>query len=171
MFLFFTHMYKKLLFLIFLTCIGSAFAFAGSVTKVIYYMTVYSTDGSSQDIELNKRPTLIFDKNSLTISTTGDSFLFSDIAKFIFSEKTTSVPTNIDDDALVQKPTLRITDSEVTFFNVGADAKVDVYSVSGQKVLSVAGSSSNDVTVDWASFSRGIYIFRVNNYSFKLLKK
>lgn len=134
-------------------------------------MTVYSTDGASQDIELNNRPTLVFEKNSLTISTSGDSFLFSNIAKFTFSEKTASVPTNIEENSVVQKPTLRISDSDVTFVNVGADAKVDVYSVSGQRVLSVVGTSSKDVTVDWASFPRGIYIFRVNNYSFKLLKK
>lgn len=134
-------------------------------------MTVYSTDGTKQVIELDNRPTLQFHKNSLTVSTTGDSFVFSNIAKFIFSEKTITVPTDIDAPTVVQHPTLRITDSEITFLNIGSDAKVEVYSVIGQKVLAPVRQSSSDVTVDWSSFQQGIYIFHVKNYSFKLLKK
>lgn len=164
-------MYRKLLSFLLLSFLGLVSATAGTISKVSYYMTVHFTDGSFQNILLDDRPSLQFDKNSLTVSTTDDSFIFSDIAKFTFSEKTITVPTNINETTASQRPTLRITDSNVTFLNIGSDATVNVYSVSGQKVLSTGSSSSSEVSVDWSSFPRGIFIFRVNNYTFKLLKK
>lgn len=161
-------MRRTLLTLFFISLLSVATAFASSVS---FYLTVHLKDGSQQDILLDERPTLSFDKSSLTVSTTGVEFEISDIAKFTFYDKTKSTPSSIEETTVSERPTVHVSDTEVSFLNVGQNARVDVYNISGQKIVTGNSTVDDNISVDWSSFPSGIYIFRINKYSFKIMKK
>jgi hypothetical protein len=164
-------MRRKLLTLFSLLLLSVATAYAASGISISYFLTVHLKDGSQHDILLDNRPTLSFDKSCLTVSTTSVEFKISDVAKFTFYDKTNSTPSNIEEVKVSEKPSVRISDTEVTFLNVGQGTGVNVYNVSGQKVFMANRAVDNNVTIDWSSFPPGIYIFRINKYSFKIMKK
>ncbi len=163
-----SSMRKTVLTLLFISLLSVATTYA---TSVSYFLTVHLKDGSQQDILLDERPTISFDKSSLTVSTTGVEFEISNIAKFTFYDKTKSTPSSIDEAYVSERPTVRVSDTEVSFLNVGQNARVDVYNISGQKVFMGNSTVDNNISVDWSSFPSGIYIFRINKYSFKIMKK
>lgn len=164
-------MRRKLLTLFFLVLLSLTTAYAASSLSISYFLTIHLKDGSKQDILLDNRPTLSFDKSSLTVSTTKVEFEISDISKFTFYDKSNSTPSNIEEVKSSEKPTVRISDTEVTFLNVGQNARANVYDISGKKVFMANCAVDNNITVDWSSFPSGIYIFRINKYSFKIMKK
>ena len=164
-------MRRKLLTLFFLVLLSLTTAYAASSLSISYFLTIHLKDGSKQDILLDNRPTLSFDKSSLTVSTTKVEFEISDISKFTFYDKTSSTPSEIDEVIASEKPSMRITETEVAFLNVGQDACVNVYNISGQKVFTTNRAVDNKIVIDWSSFPLGLYIFHINKYSFKIMKK
>lgn len=170
-FLSFSSMRRKLLTLLFLSLLSVATVNAASSVTVSYFLTVHLKDGSQQDILLDDHPTLALDKSSLTVSTTSVELELNDIAKFTFYDKTSSTPSNIEEAKVSERPSVHISDTEVTFLNVGQDDHVNVYNISGQKVIMANHAVNGSVTIDWSSFPSGIYIFRINKYSFKIMKK
>ncbi len=164
-------MRRKLLTLFFLSLLSVATTHAASVASVSYFLTVHLKNGSQQDILLNDRPTLSVDKSSLTVSTTSVEFKISDISRFTFYDKASQTPSSIDEVKTSERPSVRISDTEVTFLNVGQGTHVDVFNVTGQKVLVANQAVDDNITIDWSSFPSGIYIFRINKYSFKIMKK
>ena len=154
-------MRRKLLTLFFLVLLSLTTAYAASSLSISYFLTIHLKDGSTQDILLDNRPTLSFDKSSLTVSTTKVEFEISDI----------STPSEIEEVIASEKPSMRITETEVAFLNVGQDACVNVYNISGQKVFTTNRAVDNKIVIDWSSFPLGLYIFHINKYSFKIMKK
>lgn len=164
-------MRRKLLTLFFLVLLSLTTAYAASSFSISYFLTIHLKDGSKQDILLDNRPTLSFDKSSLTVSTTKVEFEISDISKFTFYDKTSSTPSEIEEVIASEKPSIRITETEVAFLNVGQDVCVNVYNISGQKVFTTNRAVDNKIVIDWSSFPLGLYIFHINKYSFKIMKK
>lgn len=163
---------RRILFSLFsLLFLSVAAAYATPSVSISYFLTVHLKDGSQQDILLDDRPTLSFDKSSLTVSTTSVEFKISDISKFTFYDKSNSTPSNIEEVKSSEKPTVRISDTEVTFLNVGQNARANVYDISGQKVFTTNRAVDNKIVIDWSSFPLGLYIFHINKYSFKIMKK
>lgn len=67
--------------------------------------------------------------------------------------------------------TFRFSANEAFFGNVGENAKVSFYSVDGKQVNVDVQHLGQDVKVDLSSLSKGLYIIKVNNKSYKLLTK
>lgn len=156
---------------LFLYLLSVATVYSATGVSLSYYLTVHLKDGTQQDILLDDRPTLSLDKSILTVSTTNVKFELNDIAKFTFYDKTSPTPSSIEETRASEKPSVHISDTEVSFLNVGQNVHVDVYNISGQKIFMGNSTADNNISVDWSSFPSGIYIFRINKYSFKIMKK
>lgn len=140
----------------------------------LYYMQIVMKDGTQQDILLNELPVVTFEKSTLIISTTQSEITYSDISRITFSEKINNTPTSLselNDPASSGKPLMRVYDDKVVFSRLGGKSRVNVFMLRGQLVYASSNSNGDEISVDWSSFSPGVYIFQVNQHSFKLIKK
>lgn len=136
-----------------------------------YYMQIELKDCNTQEILLNEHPSLIMKKSGLIVSTTQEQFYFEDIKKITFSEEIKETPTLIDAISTSEHPQIKINDQEIIFRNFGNDSHVDVYDMKGMKYSPHTSVLDNEIRVSWSSFPAGIYIFRINHHSFKVIKK
>lgn len=135
-----------------------------------YVMIVETTDGTSVQYELDEQPVVSFDKDSVAISTSTTEYIgYSKIERIRF-DVTPAEPTGIGD---IAKPevTVRISRDEVVFLNVGTPATVAAFAISGTSMPADYTADGGNVTVRTASYPKGVYIFKVNNHSFKIIKK
>lgn len=135
-----------------------------------YVMIVETTDGAPVQYELDEQPVVTFDKDSVVITTsTADYIGYSKIERIHF-DVTSTTPMGIDD---VTKPgvTVRIGRDEIVFLNIGTPATVAAFAINGASMPTDYTADGGNVTVRTASYPKGIYIFKVNNRSFKIIKK
>lgn len=144
---------------------------AEDTSPFLYYMQIALKDGSHQEILLNEFPVVTFEKNTLTISTTKDEIIYNDIALITFSEKLKDEPTGLNEVKKSENPLMRVSDDKVVFSHLDRKSRVDVYTLQGKLIASSSSDSGDEITIDWVSFTPGVYIFRVNQRSFKLIKK
>lgn len=158
--------------MIFVMCIFCGLnSFAEDTSPFLYYMQIALKDGSHQEILLNDLPVVNFEKNTLTISTTKDEIIYNDIALITFSEKIKDEPTGLNELQKSENPLMQVTDNKIVFSHLDHKSRVDVYTLQGKLVTSSSSDSGDEITVEWGSFTPGVYIFRVNQRSFKLIKK
>lgn len=117
----------------------------GDISKLSFAegkMTVTMNDESTQDVSLS---------TSLMLQ-------FEDVATAISQV-----------DAAKGKLQVAYDGENVSFAGLGGVADAAVYTMGGQKVLSL--KAWNGKPVSMASLGRGVYIIKVNNQSFKFVKK
>ena len=140
----------------------------GDVLKITF------KDGSIVGVLLENRPVITFTTDSLVL--TADNFTmampyqYTDIEKIEFED---NAITGIEQ-ATVNNNELTITylDGENVIIS-GVDDKMSwrVYSLDGKQVQVPANRAGQVLTLSLAPLVNGVYIIRVDNYSFKIRKK
>lgn len=158
---------------IFLSLLLTAMPMLGmSAQDVEEYVMVVELAGDDSEIveyKLNEKPVVSFEKDSLVISTSDIEYIgYSKVSRIYFDVK--YVPTDIDN-VSDQKVSIKITPSEIVFCNVPTNSKVTAFTLDGKVMPADAYATTNGVAVSIASYPKGVYIFRINNRSFKIIKK
>lgn len=67
--------------------------------------------------------------------------------------------------------TFKLANNKLFVDNVATGSNVNVYSIDGKIISADIEKRDNNLTVDLSSLNRGTYIVKINNLSFKILKK
>lgn len=161
---------KKFLFLcvFFLTC------FLANAAGEKNAMFIQLTNGSAVIFKLLNKPCVTFDSSYTYVKSpdmeTALPYAYSDIQRIEFGE------TSQTDMESVQTPDILrfmyITPDLVLLSGWTLEkGQVDVFSIDGKTANVERTYQNNGVYVNLSSLSRGIYIIRANNQSFKIIRK
>lgn len=142
---------------------------AQDVGEYVMAVELAGDDGDVVEYKLDEKPVVSFAKDSLVISTSDIEYIgYSKVARIYFDVR--YIPTDIEKVG-EQKVSIKITPAEIVFSNVPADSKVTAFTLDGKAMPADTNATSNGVAVGIASYPKGVYIFRINNHSFKIIKK
>lgn len=136
-------------------------------------MKVELDNSSSDDLvfELDKKPIVTFDKDSIDIKVDDDlEYVGYSKINRIYFDIISEVPTDIQN-ASVSNVRIQISSDKIVFTNVDPNSKVSAYTIDGKIMPVDSYSINNGVVLNISTYSKGIYIFKVNNHSFKIIKK
>lgn len=122
-------------------------------------------DGQKVEFALAKTPEVTFGNNQMTIKTTDTttSYDLTTVASFTYNASTTGISKTETENKLVWEGNRIIVD--------GINNKVHVYTIDGKNVgLSpIVNGSKTVINID--TLTKGIYIIKVNNQSFKIARQ
>lgn len=120
-----------------------------------------------------KKPVIEFSANGFTISSTDGfegAFSFDgSFEKFIIEDASKYPTTEVSD--IRNNLDYKIEDNYITAYNVGTCPRVSVLSIDGKNMPVESINDGRDLTVYLSSYSKGIYIIKINNFSCKFYKK
>ncbi len=132
-------------------------------------LQVVETDGTQTNFALSEKPQItivdnemVFTSSSLTLSVPFDGFV-----EYKFVE---DVPNKIDNTSADNS--MDIASGKVYITGLKAGAKVYVYTVDGQEMLSQSASESGSVTIDLTKLKNGVtYVLRTSTVSYKIMNR
>lgn len=129
---------------------------------------VDSSDGLSFD--LDRKPVVTFGKDSIDIKVDEDlEYIGYSKINRIYFDVVNNVPTDIQD--AISDVKIQISSDKIVFSNIASDSKVSAFSIDGKSIPVDYYSFNNGIVINISTYNKGIYIFRVNNHSFKIIKK
>jgi len=155
-------------------CLRLGFLFAlllscASVRGEDYRLYVSLKSGNEVFFHLSEYPVVTFDGNGVVINAKGtfETHLYDDVADLHFTNLTT---TPIDEASgcfgfhYLSDETVRLTGLKGT-------EKISLYDASGRMLQMPFHGSTDDLTISLSHLSRGSYVIRVDNQSYKIYKK
>lgn len=135
-------------------------------TKLI----VWKCDGTKEVISLEEKPVTTFDKDGITINTSRISITYpkNEIAKYTYE----GILNGID--------FVNATNNGVQFYqegntiiitNYSKDSNVYVYTAGGTTKDTVVSKYGSTVRVTFDNYPEGVYILKINNATYKFLKR
>ena len=171
--------FKSILILVVLSFLAVADAIAaGGITLFLLLK-----DGKSETYSLVEKPVLTFAGDSLLIQsatvTTAVPYGYSKVDKIYFDVVTPDdtpseggeVPTDIEKALENASYSFAYDGKTVQISGAGDYPVVAVYGLNGMKVEAPSQVSSQQVLISLSALPKGIYVIRVNNRSFKIVKR
>lgn len=133
-------------------------------------------DGSEYGFKLEKKPVVTFDGTSVVVKTEDfsmtlpDTYSYSDIAKIDFVDSATSGIEKASQTG--QQLTITYLDGENVIIS-GVDEKMPcrLFGIDGKQYQVDSHLAGNALTISLAPLVKGVYIIRIDKYSFKIRKK
>lgn len=133
-----------------------------------HVVKVLLKDGNTLSFEFDEEPTfklgasVIIKTNSYEVV---GEYAYGQILKIFPDEHSSS---DIKD---VRTTTFTLANNKLYVDNISSESHVYVYSIDGKSVSAEIEKTDNNLTVDLSSLSKGAYIVKINNLSYKILKK
>lgn len=139
-----------------------------SLNATVKYMTVELKNNDKYSFVLSKKPVLTHRKNELLIYCGGKtSYSISDVKNYRFTESDETKTETLDSDVVVLSS---IDESTINVQNVAQGTIITLLNINGV-VLSLQQTTTNgNVLVDLPSI-KGVYIIKVGNQSFKVIRQ
>ena len=142
----------------------------GDVLRIVF------KDGSEFGYSLDEKPVVTFDGTSVLVKTSNfsmtlpDNFLFSDIVKIDFVDKATSGIEKTSQTGHTM--TITYLDGEnVIISGVDKKAQWRLFGIDGKQYQVPSNLAGDALTIILTPLVKGVYIIRIDKYSFKIRKK
>lgn len=136
---------------------------AGAYAEGLKVQIVPKT-GDDLVFTFDQRPEVAFRNGHVTITVTGEDPIIFDFEEIdhIKTQRATSAVADVRPNEI----TVATYPENIVFGNVPENAVVEVYAVSGQRVL--LEKAAGEFVLSRTRLSHGVYIVRINNMSFKV---
>ena len=153
---------KKILFLMLL--LVPAISWAQKKTQVL----VWTSETEYVAFEIGDKPKIEYSYEEIIISTelTSLSIPNNQVIRFTFDDDEL---TDIADSQMSAQCTIE--QNRVMLTNLKPDCRVEVYSVSGAKMLSEKAGKDGEVSFSTEGWHPGVYVVKGKDFSFKFMKK
>ena len=137
--------------------------------ETVTALVILTKDGSTQTFELAEQPVVtIAGTNLKVVSNTADVTIpLNEIVRYTFFKRNA---TNIEEVGSV-KESVDYQDGVLTMDGLTAGSVVNVYAMDGRLVQSATVTQDGTYRHSLSSLARGVYIVKVNNLSYKILKR
>lgn len=154
-------MKRTLIFNFFLACI---FMLSGKET---YDLIITTQDNKETRIGLKEKPVITFSGSDMVISSqsTDLSFPVDNIKDLTYSNEEAGIDDVYEDSGIF------IYNDTIYIMNTGNPAHIGIYGLDGKKMDTPIKNDGTHSVIDLTMYAPGIYIIKVNNNSFKILKK
>lgn len=154
---------KKILFALIVAVMGNI-----SVANA-QKLVVWKADQTKVTYDLEEKPVTTFQGANLVITTDKMtvSYPLKDLLRYTFEEVVSSVDTPAANHGII----VRQSDNDMTFVNLATGANIQVYDSSGQLLQSSVAEGMEPVTLSFGERPKGVYIIKVDDVSYKFLRK
>ncbi len=136
-----------------------------------HYLVIELNDPKQHSYSLEDKPVITFDNNILLIKTDKIEldYPISNIIKYYFTQKGDTGINNINGDT--NNIHFNYTNNDfILIEGIASEDKVGVYEINGKSCLVDIEIDDNNVRVELKKLPKGIYLIKVNNHSFKLIR-
>lgn len=137
-----------------------------------HYLVIEMNDSRQHSYSLSDKPVITFDNNRLFIKTDKIEldYPIKDIVKYYFTELDETGVEDIKKDA--NKIHFIYTNPDfLSIEGVIGDADIKVYDISGRICDVISTNSDNCIKVELKGLTKGVYIIKINNHSFKIIRR
>ena len=144
-------------------CSGADYAPYSSQSTKADGILLTKNDGTTRFISFDSKPLITFvSPNSMRITTASGTLALDidDIASYGYGHD----PESSDIENIEQNSplTIKVTDSELTISELSSESTLEIFSISGVKVLD-RKASEGSATINISGLGHGVYILRINN--------
>ena len=132
-------------------------------------LIVSTLDGGAMEYLLDKHTKVRIDQPNLIIETDGSvlTYELESLSQIRYGRK--YVTTGIHGEAIVNGQSFRMEDGALLFDNLRDNSLIEIYTVDGKAVMSRRCSGHTQVAL--GQLGNGVYFVKVNNETYKILKK
>lgn len=131
-------------------------------------LVLETTDGERMEYLLSDNPRIVY-RNAmvvLTSNTVGVEFPSSNVSKVFLSTTTTAV-----EKINAAKGEIQMFQDVLVMKDFGANEPIALYRVDGKQLWQQFADGNGQLVVSLNSLSQGIYVFKTNHQSFKIIRK
>ena len=135
-----------------------------------YHLVIEMNDTKKHSYSLEDNPVISFNNDILVIKTDKIelSYQISDIAKYYFTKEDTGI-SSVNGD--VNNIHFNYTNTDFLLIEgIASEDNVNVYEINGRTCHVDIVRNSNCITIELKTLPKGIYLVKVNNHSFKLIR-
>lgn len=139
-----------------------------------YVLVVWTTDGESMEFPFAEKPQVTIHDKVFTVSSqlTTMEFEANDILQFTLEDKSITTKINeINGKHVDEEVQMQMTSEHLVLSSCKPGSKVRVYSLGGRIVESHRVGADGQVAFSIAGYASGIYIVKIGNTNFKIIKK
>ena len=145
-----------------------------TVPEPQYALMVWTTDGESMEFPFAEKPQVTIHDKVFTVSSqlTTMEFEANDILQFTLEDKSITTKINeINGKHVDEEVQMQMTSEHLVLSSCKPGSKVRVYSLGGRIVESHRVGADGQVAFSIAGYASGIYIVKIGNTNFKIIKK
>ena len=142
-----------------------AFSLGISAEDAVSSLLIKLNNGQTVTIQLDQLPVVVFDKEKLQIATTEAQFeyAYADVAGFDFDEKTTGI------DQLNANQT-RLRSLGNGEWAIDGGGSISIFDLTGKRYDANVRNVGGSAIISLSSMPAGVYVVRMSNQSFKIVK-
>lgn len=130
-------------------------------------LMIWAKNGTKMVYDLSEEPKVFFTSEQLIVKTyeMEASYNLSEISRITYEDAETDIS-----DAVIDEP-LRFDGETLLITNSSEKTNVCIYTLNGELVQKYSVNASDMFTISLSSFNAGIYIVRVNELIYRILKR
>ena len=135
-----------------------------------HHLVIETNNSKKHSYSLEDNPVISFNNDILVIKTDKIelSYPISDIAKYYFTKEDTGI-SSVNGD--VNNIHFNYTNTDFLLIEgIAEEDNVNVYEINGRTCHVNIVRNSNSITIELKTLPKGIYLVKVNNHSFKLIR-
>ena len=135
-----------------------------------HHLVIETNNSKKHSYSLEDNPVISFNNDILVIKTDKIelSYQISDIAKYYFTKEDTGI-SSVNGD--VNNIHFNYTNTDFLLIEgIASEDNVNVYEINGRTCHVDIVRNSNSITIELKTLPKGIYLVKVNNHSFKLIR-
>lgn len=135
-----------------------------------HHLVIETNNSKKHSYSLEDNPVISFNNDILVIKTDKIelSYQISDIAKYYFTKEDTGI-SSINGDA--NNIHINYTNNDfILIEGIANEDNVNIYEINGRTCHVDIVRNSNSITIELKNLPKGIYLVKVNNHSFKLIR-
>ena len=135
-----------------------------------HHLVIETNNSKKHSYSLEDNPVISFNNDILVIKTDKIelSYPISDIAKYYFTKEDTGI-SSVNGD--VNNIHFNYTNTDFLLIEgIASEDNVNVYEINGRTCHVDIVRNSNSITIELKTLPKGIYLVKVNNHSFKLIR-
>ena len=136
-----------------------------------YHLVIVMNNSKQHSYSLLDKPIISFENDRLVIKTTEIEISYNllDIIKYYFKEVDDTGISDVNEN--IDKIHFTYTNPDLLFIEgVAGDADINVYDISGRVCDTILTKSDNCAKIELNTLQKGVYIIKVNNHSFKIIR-
>lgn len=156
---------KRLYFLGLLTFMSIASCFAVDEQT---HLVVWAKDGSKASYSLQDRPLIEFVENQILIKSNNLDIYYDlqSISHFTYEDIMGTGVKNL----LIEEQ-FKMTEDALLFSGIPVNSNLTISDINGKNVYNIKVENTGKFAIPIKNFSKGLYIIKINNYSYKFIKK
>lgn len=132
-------------------------------------LVLWHANGKTTEISLSKKPRVTFSADILLVKGSGINFEYplSDIVKFTYKKE--DIINDIDNP--INQTGFTRDDEKIVFTGIKSTDEVALYKLNGSRIDIQLNAVDDSLVLPLNSIPQGIYLLRINNQTYKIIKK